>query len=91
VQRLKGSEYTRQPLLVSLDERIASVPRDDACLLYCDHVQGEGERLFELACQEDLEGILAKRKDDPYIAEHVRWLKIRNTGYSQWVGREELF
>jgi hypothetical protein len=51
----------------------------------------KAERLFELACQEDLEGIVAKRKYDPYIAEHARWLKIRNTAYSQWVDREKLF
>jgi ATP-dependent DNA ligase len=44
-----------------------------------------------LAREYDLEGIVAKRKFDPYIAEHANWLKIRNRNYSQWVGREELF
>jgi hypothetical protein len=38
-----------------------------------------------------LEGIVAKRRGDPYLPEHARWLKIRNQNYSQWVGREELF
>jgi bifunctional non-homologous end joining protein LigD len=60
-------------------------------LIYCDHVETDGEKLFAVACKKDLEGIVAKRKYDPYIAEHARWLKIRNTAYSQWVGREELF
>ncbi|HZQ23610.1 MAG TPA: hypothetical protein VFA89_12520 [Terriglobales bacterium] len=32
-----------------------------------------------------------KRKGDPYLPEHAQWLKIRNRGYRQWVGREELF
>jgi bifunctional non-homologous end joining protein LigD len=60
-------------------------------LLYCDHVESNGEGLFCLACEYDLEGIVAKRKFDPYISEHGNWLKIRNRDYSQWVGREELF
>jgi bifunctional non-homologous end joining protein LigD len=60
-------------------------------LLYCDHVEGDGEGLFRLACERDLEGIVAKHKSEPYLADHANWLKIRNPNYSQWVGREELF
>ena len=26
-----------------------------------------------------------------YLSEHATWLKIRNSNYSQWIGREELF
>lgn len=47
--------------------------------------------MFRLACEHDLEGIVAKRKSDPYLTDHATWLKIRNHDYSQWVGREELF
>ena len=41
----------------------------------------------------DLEGIVAKHKHVPYVTkrEHSTWFKIRNRGYSQIVGREELF
>ncbi len=60
-------------------------------LLYCDHIDQDGEGMFRLACEHDLEGIVAKRKPDPYLPEHASWLKIRNQNYSQWVGREELF
>ena len=42
-------------------------------------------------CESDLEGTVAKRKFDPYLGHHARWLKIRNRHYSQWTGREELF
>jgi hypothetical protein len=39
-----------------------------------------------------LEGIVAKRKFDPYLCDRsTSWLKIRNPNYSQWIGREELF
>lgn len=60
-------------------------------ILFCDHVEEEGEELFQLACENDLEGIVAKRKFDPYLPTHTKWLKIRNKKYSQWEGREELY
>jgi hypothetical protein len=48
--------------------------------------------LFRIACEHDLEGIVAKWKHVPYLPDQpTSWLKIRNRGYSQWVGREELF
>jgi ATP-dependent DNA ligase len=59
-------------------------------LLYCDHIEEHGESLFRMACEHDLEGIVAKRKGDPYT-EGTRWLKIRNKDYSQSQGRHELF
>jgi ATP-dependent DNA ligase len=68
------------------------VPRHGERLLYCDHVELAGEEFFELACERDLEGIVAKRKFDPYLLDgSATWFKIRNPNYSQWVGREELF
>jgi hypothetical protein len=66
------------------------VPANGERLLYCDHVEGMGEGLFHLVCQRDLEGLVAKRKFDPYLPT-ASWLKIRNRKYSQWLGREELF
>lgn len=70
----------------------ALVPRDAERLLYCDHVAREGEELFRLAVEHDLEGIVAKHKHHPYAPEQkTTWSKIRNREYSQWAGREELF
>jgi hypothetical protein len=43
------------------------VPSIGERLLYCGHVEGRGEELFHLVCQRDLEGIVAKRKFDPYL------------------------
>ena len=68
------------------------VPNGRQRLLYCDYVEGVGEALFQFACERDLEGIVAKRKFDPYLLDgSTPWLKIRNPNYSQWVGREDLF
>jgi ATP-dependent DNA ligase len=41
-----------------------------------------GERL--------LEGIVAKRKFDPYLPQSATWLKMRNPKYFQWIVRKEL-
>lgn len=56
-------------------------------LFYCDHVEQRREAPFELSCQKDLEGIVAKY--DPYLPS-TRCLKIRNQNWP-WVGRHELF
>jgi bifunctional non-homologous end joining protein LigD len=68
------------------------VPHWRQRLLYCDHIDGMGETLFNLACERDLEGIVAKRRFDPYLLDgSASWFKIKNSSYSQWAGREELF
>ena len=45
---------------------------------------------FELMRTKDLEGIVAKRLDDPYNPR-VRWLKINNPGDAQKQRRGESF
>src|SRR6185503_18422338 len=68
------------------------VPSQGKRLLYCDHVELAGEEFFWLACERDLEGIVAKRRFDPYLLNgSVNWYRIRNRNYSQWLGREDLF
>jgi bifunctional non-homologous end joining protein LigD len=52
--------------------------------------KAEGKALFEAACRLDLEGIVAKRSDDPYSPE-TAWYKIKNPTYTQAEGRAELF
>jgi alpha-N-acetylglucosamine transferase len=47
---------------------------------------------YDLVCELDLEGIVAKRLDGAYrIVEPLPWRKIKNPSYSQKVGRHELF
>jgi ATP dependent DNA ligase domain len=65
----------------------------DSRLHYVDHVEGLGTALFQRVCEMDLEGIVAKYKFAPYVAdrESSTWFKLRNRGYSQMAGREQLF
>lgn len=62
-------------------------------MLCVDHVEGEGERLFEVVCERDLEGIVAKHRLSRYTTENHNpaWVKIKNRRYSQIIGRDELF
>jgi hypothetical protein len=53
-------------------------------------IEGRGKALFGAVEQHDLEGIVAKRKADPY-RRGVRWWKVLNPAYSQREGRHELF
>jgi hypothetical protein len=53
-------------------------------------VQEHGRELFEAAQPLDIEGIVAKRKADPYLPE-VAWYKVKNPAYTQAEGRGDLF
>jgi bifunctional non-homologous end joining protein LigD len=52
---------------------------------------GCGKSLFKAVCDFDLEGVIAKKLDDPYEPERTKWWKILNPTYSQKEGRAELF
>jgi ATP-dependent DNA ligase len=53
-----------------------------------EHLEGDGQRFFELACEQDLEGIICKPKTSPYPPT---WVKVKNPNYSQAIGRAEMF
>jgi bifunctional non-homologous end joining protein LigD len=52
-------------------------------------VESRGRGLFCAAERLDLEGIVAKRKADPY-APTIVWYKVKNRAYTQMEGRGEL-
>jgi bifunctional non-homologous end joining protein LigD len=45
-----------------------------------DYIEEKGEQFFKLAVKKDLEGIIAKSKDSPYVSNRRTdyWLKIKN-------------
>jgi bifunctional non-homologous end joining protein LigD len=48
-------------------------------ILFSEHFEGDGARIFEHACKFGLEGIVSKRRDLPYQSgKSKRWLKIKN-------------
>lgn len=64
------------------------VPEQPSVMLYAKHIERHGIEFFRLACEQDLEGIVAKLK---HAAYGEGWFKIRNPHYSQYEGRRELF
>ena len=65
-----------------LEERKAALQRlmhDGAPqVILSKHVVGDGKKLYTLAKRRALEGIIAKRRDSPYIERRSRlWLKIK--------------
>jgi ATP-dependent DNA ligase len=58
------------------------------------HIEKDGRLLFEQIVKMDLEGMVCKRKSSPYrVTEKPSpyWIKVKNPGYSQAEGPEELF
>jgi bifunctional non-homologous end joining protein LigD len=86
-----GRDLRNLPLVERKNRLRGLMPVGSERLLYCDHIDEDGHELFRLACEHDLEGIVAKRKFGPYSSEKSDWLKIRNSQYSQSINREELF
>jgi bifunctional non-homologous end joining protein LigD len=85
---------TRSLPLVDRKSELRRVIRPGASgILYCSHVERDGEALFRLACEHDLEGIVAKHRSSLYLIgrEETTWFEIRNRSDSQWDGREEMF
>lgn len=56
-------------------------------------MEGQGERLFQLVCERDLEGVVAKYRLSRYVVEdgNQAWIKIKNRKYSQVIGRDRIF
>jgi bifunctional non-homologous end joining protein LigD len=90
---LDGRDMRSLPLMERKRALRKVVPAHSGFLIYVDHVEGEGERLFRLVCERDLEGIVAKHRLSRYTVEdgNPGWVKIRNRRYSQMIGRDEFF
>ncbi|HEX6096688.1 MAG TPA: hypothetical protein VF432_10225 [Thermoanaerobaculia bacterium] len=67
----------------ALQKLIANTP-----IAYVEPV--EDPALYAAAAARDLEGVVAKRRGDPY-GTATEWVKIKHPGYSQMQGRWELF
>ena len=91
--RARGEDLREMPL-VERKARLKKLIREQRRrMLYVDHIEGRGCEFFDKACELDLEGIIAKRKESRYrVTEKPspHWIKIKNRNYSQAEGREEL-
>ena len=87
---LNGKDLRQQPLL-SRKRTLYNLisPVKSARLRYSHHIAERGREFFRIVCEQDLMGIVAKRRDGSY--SNAGWLKIKNPTYRQKDGRKELF
>ena len=90
---MDGEDLRGLPLLERKRLLLDVMPRMESRVRYVDHVHETGVRFFELACERDLEGIVAKYARGVYQSNHAitSWLKVKNPNNSQAEGRAELF
>jgi bifunctional non-homologous end joining protein LigD len=82
---LDGDDLTQLPLeqrKARLEQLVKSAPGTGrgkpGIIRYSDHVTGSGREFFALACQRGLEGIISKRRDQPYRpGRGPHWLKTK--------------
>ena len=90
---LNGEDLRHEPLLSrkrTLERLVRSAKNES--LLYAHHIEHDGTKLFNMICDQNLEGVVGKRRDSIYSASAVRsWVKIKNPNYTQTERRRELF
>jgi bifunctional non-homologous end joining protein LigD len=98
VLMFNGKDLRERPLVERKKILKSLLPQPSSRVHYVDHLAEHGTALFRLACQHDLEGIVAKRADSPYAMAGRKspWRKIKNPNYSQREGpvsrgRSEVF
>ena len=93
VLSINGRDLRDLPLLERKRRLRAIMPMIECRLLYLDHLAERGRDLFRVACERDLEGIVAKCARGPYHTDgrSTSWLKIKNPRYTQMRDRHELF
>jgi len=87
---LDGQDLRELPLQQRKWRLRAILPKRSPIVCEPVSLDGKGRKLFATVQVHDLEGIVAKRKRDPY-GPRTRWWKIKNPAYSQAEGRGDLF
>ncbi len=83
-----GIDLTRVPLLdrKELLRQVVETAGDGDILMFSEHVVGSGEKVFKLACDHGMEGIVSKHAESPYEPRRTRtWLKIKCNASQEFV------
>ena len=90
---IDGEDLRHLPLLERKRRLARIMPRIESRLMLLKPIPARGKRLYELACERDLEGIVAKWSKGSYQCggRGTSWLKVKNPQYSQAERRHELF
>jgi bifunctional non-homologous end joining protein LigD len=93
VLNVDGQDVTGLTILERKRRLLGMMPTVQSRVLYLHHLHERGRDLFRVACERDLEGIVAKWARGTYRTDGraTSWLKIKNSEYSQIRDRHELF
>jgi len=85
--QLRGKDLRQLPLLkrkAALEKELKRTER----IVYCKHVGESGEKLFQAADQLQLEGVIGKRADSPYLrGRTTNWVKVK-TAHGRHIDEE---
>lgn len=77
---IDGKDLRALPLIERKSRLKALVdkPTEASGLQYCDHIVGDGMEVLKKTCELDLEGIVSKRRDQPYRSGRSGdWIKAK--------------
>jgi ATP-dependent DNA ligase len=76
---LNGDDLRGKPLTERKAALRKLLRRSRGGIQYVEHVEGDGDKMFEAACRLGLEGIVSKRMASPYRSGPSKaWLKTKN-------------
>src|SRR5215469_15899573 len=74
---LDGRDLRDRPLLERKRLLRKLLPRHPKAVLYVEHVSS-GTELFQVICDRDMEGVVAKQASARYTPDATTWVKIKN-------------
>ena len=79
---LNGEDVRPKPLMERKKRLSKLLSKHPTGIRYVEHLEGDGEMIFEHACKLGLEGIVSKRIDLPYEPGPSKsWQKVKNQNH----------
>ena len=79
VLEIDGADLRREPLLDRKAKLRKALARVKDGIAFNDHIEDDGRLVFDQACRMGLEGLIAKRIDQPYCSGRAKcWIKVKN-------------
>jgi bifunctional non-homologous end joining protein LigD len=79
----------QQPLAIRKAWLRKLLPRTEG-MRFSEHLEGDGQKIFDHICRMGLEGIVSKPRDSPYMSGRSKsWIKVRNPASAAMLRYEE--
>jgi bifunctional non-homologous end joining protein LigD len=76
---LNSEDYRQHPLEKRKAKLEKLLARTEQGMRFSEHLDEDGETIFQHACKMGLEGIVSKRRDFPYRSGRCKsWVKVKN-------------